>query len=57
MSCVGRGALVAGVFFLMTEHTTVGLAQESTGPEAAPPYPCSCQPRVGFADPFSLHGA
>jgi hypothetical protein len=35
MSCVGRGALVAVVFFLMTEHTTVGLAQESTGPEAA----------------------
>jgi len=35
MSCGGRGAVVAVVFFLMTEHTTVGLAQESTGPEAA----------------------
>jgi len=35
MSCVGRGAVVAVVFFLMPEHTTVGLAQESTGLETA----------------------
>jgi SnoaL-like domain len=35
MSCVVRGALFAVAFLLMTEHTTVGSAYESTGPEAA----------------------
>lgn|SRR5262245_7178057 len=35
MLCVLRGALFAGAFLLMTGHTTVGLAHESTGPEAA----------------------
>lgn len=35
MSCVVRSALIAAAFFLLTEHTTVGLANESTGPEAA----------------------
>lgn len=35
MSCVLRGALFVIAFFLLTEHTTVGFAYESTGPEAA----------------------
>ena len=35
MSCVLRGALFAIAFFLTNEHTTVGFAYESTGPEAA----------------------
>jgi hypothetical protein len=35
MSCVIRGALFAVAFLLMTEHTTVRLAHESPGPEAA----------------------
>jgi hypothetical protein len=35
MSCVVRGALFVVAFFLLTEHTTVGSAYESTGPEAA----------------------
>jgi SnoaL-like domain len=35
MSCVIRGALFAIAFLLLTEHTTVGSAYESTGPEAA----------------------
>jgi hypothetical protein len=34
MSHVVRGALSAVAFLLMTEHQTVGLAYESTGPEA-----------------------
>lgn len=33
MFCVVRGMLPAVAFLLMIEHTTVGLAQESTGPE------------------------
>ena len=35
MSCVVRGALFAVAFLVMTEHTTVGSAYESSGPEAA----------------------
>jgi SnoaL-like domain len=35
MSYVIRGALLAVAFLLMTEHTSVGFAQEPTGPEAA----------------------
>ena len=35
MSRVIYGALFAVAFFLMTEHTTVAVAYESTGPEAA----------------------
>ncbi len=35
MSYVIRGALFAVAFLLMTEHTSVGFAQEPTGPEAA----------------------
>lgn len=35
MSCVIRGALFAVAFLLIAEHTTVGLAHESTGPETA----------------------
>ncbi len=34
MSYVIRGALFAVAFLLMTEHTSVGFAQEPTGPEA-----------------------
>ena len=33
MSCVSRDALFAVVLLLMTEHTTIGLAHESAGPE------------------------
>ena len=35
MSCDVRGALFAVAFLVMTEHTTVGSAYESSGPEAA----------------------
>ena len=35
MSYVIRGALFAVAFLLITEHTSVGFAQEPTGPEAA----------------------
>lgn len=34
MYCIVRGALFAVAFLLMTVHATVGLAHESTGPEA-----------------------